>query len=351
MMIDMWAATENEYAVLTTYVADRETLGRNLNKARGPCGRLRLSLSLGDEKLRRSSHAPPPLSLSLASTHAQRRGRSRTCATRSGAGAAACATSSRAARNLARPKLSTLWAAGVAFSKCHAEREVPYDPYTPHVFDGEEFSRGARLWTAGYDFYTPSRTVIAHDYKKSQRDAKHSAWDHGSAAERKKSHARLATLLELPNADRSPAAVAALGAYGLGARRTLAEYMDFTGIDLRHAPSSRTAAATSRGARSTRPSPPSPPPPPPPPAAGGAAAPPPPPPAATTPPAPPRTAAAAAAAVATAALQTAALAPAPARPPRSVPAQRRAARRRTRTRAPRRSCSCSSVARRERRDR
>ena len=61
----------------------------------------------------------------------------------------------KAARNLARPKLSTLWAAGVAFSKCHAEREVPYDPYTPHVFDGEEFSRGARLWTAGYDFYTP----------------------------------------------------------------------------------------------------------------------------------------------------------------------------------------------------
>ena len=63
----------------------------------------------------------------------------------------------KAARNLARPKLSTLWAAGVAFSKCHAEREVPYDPFTPHVFDGEEFSRGARLWTAGYDFYTPRR--------------------------------------------------------------------------------------------------------------------------------------------------------------------------------------------------
>ena len=71
------------------------------------------------------------------------------CYTQWGEGGNVRNQQAKAARNLARPKLSTLWAAGVAFSKCHAEREVPYDPYTPHVFDGEEFSRGARLWTAG----------------------------------------------------------------------------------------------------------------------------------------------------------------------------------------------------------
>ena len=32
----------------------------------------------------------------------------------------------KAARNLKRPKLTTLWAAGLSFSKCHAERAVPY---------------------------------------------------------------------------------------------------------------------------------------------------------------------------------------------------------------------------------
>ena len=36
----------------------------------------------------------------------------------------------KAARNLKRPKLTTLWAAGLSFSKCHAEREVPYDVVT-----------------------------------------------------------------------------------------------------------------------------------------------------------------------------------------------------------------------------
>ena len=157
-MIQMYADTRNEYAVLTTYVADKETLGKNIN----------------------GLWEVPHL-----------------CYTQWGEGGNVRNQQAKAARNLARPKLSTLWAAGLAFSKCHAERRVPYDPFTPHVFDGEEFSRGARLWTAGYDFYTPSRTVIAHDYKRSQRDAKHSAWDHGSGNERTKSHARLATLLEV----------------------------------------------------------------------------------------------------------------------------------------------------------
>jgi len=72
----------------------------------------------------------------------------------------------KAARNLKRPKLTTLWAAGLSFSKCHAERVVPYDPHTPYIFWGEEFTRTARFFTHGYDVYTPDRTIIAHDAKK-----------------------------------------------------------------------------------------------------------------------------------------------------------------------------------------
>lgn len=41
------------------------------------------------------------------------------------------------------------------FSKCHAHRKTPYDPNLPHVFDGDEFAKYARLWTRGYDVYTP----------------------------------------------------------------------------------------------------------------------------------------------------------------------------------------------------
>jgi hypothetical protein len=47
-----------------------------------------------------------------------------------------------AAANLPRPKLTTIWAAGLSFSKCHAELATPYDPNLPEVFDGEEISKG-----------------------------------------------------------------------------------------------------------------------------------------------------------------------------------------------------------------
>ena len=30
---------------------------------------------------------------------------------------------------------------------------VPYDPHTPYLFDGEELSYAARLWTHGFDLY------------------------------------------------------------------------------------------------------------------------------------------------------------------------------------------------------
>ena len=68
------------------------------------------------------------------------------------------------AGNLQRPKLTALWGAGLSFSKCHAEKTVRYDPHLPQIFDGEEFSRAARLWTHGYDVYTPSVNAVFHNY-------------------------------------------------------------------------------------------------------------------------------------------------------------------------------------------
>ena len=57
----------------------------------------------------------------------------------------------KACKNLRRPKLTNLWAAGLSFSSCLPELVVPYDPYTPKVFDGEEYGRMLRLWSWGFD--------------------------------------------------------------------------------------------------------------------------------------------------------------------------------------------------------
>ena len=85
------------------------------------------------------------------------------------------------------------------------KRKVPYDPHTPNIFDGEEFSRAIRFWTygynnnnnnnnniktiifiilviittiiiiiiTGYDIYSPHRVFVVHNYHESQSDPTH----------------------------------------------------------------------------------------------------------------------------------------------------------------------------------
>ncbi|KAE9302178.1 hypothetical protein PF008_g22553 [Phytophthora fragariae] len=64
------------------------------------------------------------------------------------------------------PQLQALWGAGFSYSKCHAEKRVLVDSHTLWVFDGEEFLRASRLWTYGYDMYSPSKlgSVVYHNY-------------------------------------------------------------------------------------------------------------------------------------------------------------------------------------------
>jgi Glycosyltransferase (GlcNAc) len=110
----------------------------------------------------------------------------------------------KALRRMTAPKLTTTWGAGYSFSKCHAMRAVPYDPYLPQVFDGEEFSMYARYFTHGYDVYTPSRSYIGHDYNGANNPnagSWHVTSVHDKAAEHIASNKRLWTLLDMPGGD------------------------------------------------------------------------------------------------------------------------------------------------------
>ena len=195
-LFQFWGQTKNEYAVLTTYVADYAQLDKNINGV----------------------FEVPHLCNVVFTKDGNIRNQQ-----------------AKAARNLVEPKLSPLWAAGLSFSKCHAERVVKNDPYLPHVFDGEEFTRAVRLWTSGYDFYTPPRTVVVHHYNRKILGS----WT-SNFAERKTSEARMSQLLQMtPEAHarfvNSPAARhAEFGDYGLGDRRSLDQYIAFSGIDCRH---------------------------------------------------------------------------------------------------------------------
>lgn len=137
-MMKMWADTQNEYAVLSTYVADASQLQFNIGE--------------GSRGLSSCNEVPHLCMVTLDGSHGLVR-----------------IWGTKCARNLPRPKMTNaIWGAGLSFSKCHAERKAPYDPHTPFIFDGEEFSRAIRFWTWGYDIYTPHRVYVVHNYKISQ---------------------------------------------------------------------------------------------------------------------------------------------------------------------------------------
>ena len=133
--------------------------------------------------------------------------------------------------NVDRPVLQPLWAAGLSFSRCHAERNVPNDINLKQVFFGEEFSRGVRLWTNGYDFYSLTHPIIGVYYGEDKMN--HGSWNH-DASEMAASQKRLMTLLKMPGSNQSIEAVAQLSPYGLGIYRTLEQYAEFSGVDTIH---------------------------------------------------------------------------------------------------------------------
>ena len=129
-LLKFWSDARNEYAVLSTYVSDLRQLGKCLNNV----------------------YEVPHLCQVIKSTGLVPRN-----------------SQAKAARMLKAPLLTTVWAAGLSFARCHFERRVPNDPNLPFVFDGEEFSRTLRGWTHGYDFYTPPRTVVGHNYNRQRK--------------------------------------------------------------------------------------------------------------------------------------------------------------------------------------
>ena len=111
--------------------------------------------------------------------------------------------------------------------------EVPYDPDIYFGGYTEETTMSVRAWTSGYDFFSPYRPYIWHEYTRQGRP-KH--WeDHGIKSETDKTSgerdmfARSKTRQLFDQEDNG----IDLTGYDLGTARTLREYELFTGIDFK----------------------------------------------------------------------------------------------------------------------
>ena len=127
------------------------------------------------------------------------------------------------------PRLSAAFAGCFAFGPAAWVRDVRYDPFI--VFHGEEPTMGARLWTSGWDLFSPSQPILWHCWGRLGRrcywDDHDLAWGLGNARSLRRMHHLLA------GERAEPEALIDIGKYGLGSVRSLSAYQEFAGIDFK----------------------------------------------------------------------------------------------------------------------
>lgn len=211
-LIDMFHKTQNDYAVLSTYVTDISENNKDPTNVPHLC-QVEFTSSIRNWGTKECNH-------------------------------------------LSKPKLTNaMWGAGLSFHRCHAELNVPVDPYLDGVFDGEEGSRGIRFFTHGYDVYTPHRVLVTHDYHGHQSNPVVHSWGrHGDGIKHENNWKfmdaidavrdnlktfgtfRVNMILGIggdPIDQKDEIELARKSRFGIGTKRTLKQAVEFTGINLR----------------------------------------------------------------------------------------------------------------------
>jgi len=115
-----------------------------------------------------------------------------------------------------------LVAAGCLFTLGKWAEEVPYDPYL--FFEGEEQSIALRSWTHGYSIFHISPLMFYHYYISAYKQR---FWSDGTERQMKWQDLNARSLDRLQHVVTGDN----VGVYGLGTRRSLQDYIRYTGID------------------------------------------------------------------------------------------------------------------------
>jgi hypothetical protein len=122
-------------------------------------------------------------------------------------------------------------AGGMLFCEGKCIRDVPFDPNLPNLFVGEEILHSARVWTAGYDIYAPTKNFVYHLYT---REDQPKVWSDVKTFDSKDAMNKVRTILgfqgdggELPKHLNDN-----INEYGIGKVRSLQDFFEYAGIDV-----------------------------------------------------------------------------------------------------------------------
>ena len=111
--------------------------------------------------------------------------------------------------------------------------DVPYDPNLDFLFVGEEIGHSIRIWTSGYNIYTPSENIVYHEY---ERKGKPKVWDDNKYSD-VDAFEKVKKIIGIESNSKHeiPSNIKYnMDKYGLGKDRSLQDYYDFAGIDLKN---------------------------------------------------------------------------------------------------------------------
>ena len=108
--------------------------------------------------------------------------------------------------------------------------DVPYDPQ--FYFSGEEFSLAIRAWTHGYDLWAPAATICKHRYGPRHLGGRRVHWNDDPDCSNTRSEVTFARVAELYGWPSRGTPAGDIGVYGLGNRRTLAEFQAWALLDI-----------------------------------------------------------------------------------------------------------------------
>jgi hypothetical protein len=150
-IISQWEATDNEMAVISTYLTDiTDSIDPETHASRRTDRNVLCHLSY-------EGNNPNQMHLIMKSP------------------------AKNVPKILGVPMMHPFWSAGFSFARGHFVVQLPYDPYTPMLFQGEESSLSIRAFSYGYDFYAPGRSVCFHIFAIKNnigRRQRHKFWEH-----------------------------------------------------------------------------------------------------------------------------------------------------------------------------
>jgi len=150
--------------------------------------------------------------------------------------------------NETRPAQTPFLGAGLVFAHGDFLRDVPFDPYLPWTFMGEEILLSMRAWTSGWNIYAPRKNLIIHQYRpaklglpKFYGSIQGLYKKFGNNWFQKYTIRRIKNLCGYPlhsskhiEADGQGFLLVDLDNYGMGTERSLEMFMNFSQISINH---------------------------------------------------------------------------------------------------------------------